>query len=71
MYVYIFGIFGGIFRILQTHPVMIIWNDPPSPTLPPQILHMLGAGGRKIVPRFLFMEFIEVYNFFSSQSNCA
>ena len=24
----------------------------------------------KIVPRFLLMEFIELYNFFSSQSNC-
>ena len=27
-------------------------------------MYIVGAGGRKIVPRFLLMEFIEVSNFF-------
>ena len=32
-------------------------------------MHKLGDGERKIVPRFLLMEFIKVLNFFSTQSN--
>ena len=37
----------------------------------PTKLHILGAGGSKIVLRFLLMEFVEVQNVFSSESNCA
>ena len=41
-------------------------NDNSIPTLPSKshflttLLYILGSGGRKIVPRFILMEFIEV-----------
>ena len=35
------------------------------------LLHVFGAGGRKLVMIFMLMEFIKVKNFFFIQLNCS